>query len=228
MRLQQSHATPIGNISQAEDAVPEEMAEGNVRFHPLNNQEHSYATQNGMSPSYTNYLCGACGKSTSGRIVCDLVRMDGQSAVHWCLCSCEKMEPTIIVIDAERPISQLPVAKEFHSGENWPPDLAKLYDEAAITFSAGACTATVMVVRKLLMACACHEGDADGKNFTDYVDFITNTVLTFPKAKTSIDKIRTIGNEANHNVDFVSHDAAKHAMQIATYMLNTIYSLPSV
>jgi hypothetical protein len=61
----------------------------------------------------------------------------------------------------------------------------------------------------------------------EYVTYITNTVLTFPKAKDSIDKIRDIGNDANHDVAFVAPDDARRAMQIVTYMLNTIYSLPA-
>ena len=84
-----------------------------------------------------------------------------------------------------------------------------------------------MAARKLLMACACHEGDTDGKRFVEYVDYITNTVLTFPKAKDAIDKIRSIGNDANHKIQLVPRDAARRALQIVTYMLNTIYSLPS-
>jgi hypothetical protein len=77
------------------------------------------------------------------------------------------------------------------------------------------------------MACACHEGDVDGKKFTEYVDFITGTVLTFPRAKTAIDSIRSIGNEANHELRFVNDDEAKRAMMIVKYMLDTIYSFPA-
>jgi len=122
---------------------------------------------------------------------------------------------------------QLPISCEFHSNSKWPPELAKLYDEAATAYAAGAFTASSMVCRKVLMSCACHEGDTDGKKFVDYVDYVTNTVLTFPKAKDAIDAIRTIGNEANHGVQFVEQDAAKRSLQIVTYMLNTIYTFPS-
>jgi hypothetical protein len=77
-----------------------------------------------------------------------------------------------------------------------------------------------MVCRKVLMVCACQEGDTDGKKFVEYVDHITTNVLTFAKAKDPIDKIRTIGNDANHNVKFVGRDDAKRAMSFdigATY-----------
>jgi hypothetical protein len=105
--------------------------------------------------------------------------------------------------------------------------LGQLYEEAAKAFAAGAYTAAAMVARKVLMACACHEGATDGQPFVEYVKHITETVLTFPKAKDSIDKIRTIGNEANHTIRFVNREDARRALSIITYMLNTIYSLPS-
>lgn len=124
-------------------------------------------------------------------------------------------------------LHQLPEAREFQAGEKWPPELEQLFDEAAKAYAAGAFTACALVCRKVLMACACQEGDTDGKHFADYVDYITNTVLTFPKAKDSIDKIRGIGNEANHKIRFVSRDDARRAMSIVSYMLTTIYSLPS-
>src|SRR5262249_44154088 len=106
-------------------------------------------------------------------------------------------------------------------------DLEQLYEEASKAFAAGAYTACAMVCRKLLMVCACHEGAQDGKQFVEYVKHITDSVLTFPKAKDSIDKIRSIGNDANHSIRFVIRDDAKRAMSIVTYMMNTIYSLPS-
>src|ERR1019366_8042315 len=105
-------------------------------------------------------------------------------------------------------VCQLPEAREFKPGEKWPPELEQLFEESAKAYAAGAFTASAMVSRKILMACACHEGDTDGKPFVAYVDYITNTVLTFPKAKDSIDKIRGIGNEANHKIRFVSRDDA--------------------
>lgn len=123
--------------------------------------------------------------------------------------------------------TQLPIARDFHSGADWPTELSNLYDEAAKAYAAGAYTAATMVCRKILMACACEKGASDGDTFAKYVDFITNNILTYPAARASIDAIRAIGNEANHHVQFVNQADAKRAMKIVTYMLNTIYSLPS-
>jgi len=77
------------------------------------------------------------------------------------------------------------------------------------------------------MVCACNEGDTDGKSFASYVNFITHNVLNYPKARDAIDKIRDIGNDANHDVAFVNEGDARLSLQIVYYMLNSIYSLPS-
>jgi hypothetical protein len=76
------------------------------------------------------------------------------------------------------------------------------------------------------MACACDQGDKDGESFVHYVDYITNTVLAYPKAKAAINQIRTIGNDANHVVTFVTEPEAETAMKIITYMLDTLYAFP--
>lgn len=181
----------------------------------------------GLNPQHRDYRCGACGSNTSGRVLCDVTRPSDGAKVQWCLCACDRMEPSVFVHKDGDDLTQLPMPRMFVSESNWPPDLAKLYDEAAMSFSAGAHTGTAMLCRKILMATACHEGDDDGKKFVQYVDYIINKVFTFPKAKAAIERIKDIGNEANHKLDFVSPDDAKRAMQIVTYMLNTIYSLPA-
>lgn len=207
---------------------------GAVEFHPLSEIElakgnHVGVTLHhfGIGPKHKNYTCGVCGGTTNGRVLCDVQRVSDGARVSWCWCSCERGKPTILVEKDGMTLSHFPIAKEFHAKPNWPPDLAKLYEEAAKSFSAGAFTACAMVCRKLLMATACHEGEQDGKSFVEYVGFITTSVLAFPKAQLAIDRIRTIGNDANHNVQFVSEDDAKRAMEIVTYLLATIYSLPS-
>jgi hypothetical protein len=84
-----------------------------------------------------------------------------------------------------------------------------------------------MVCRKILMNAACHEGAEEDLKFYKYVDYIVDNVLMIPRAKESITAIKDIGNEANHEIKFVSQEGAKRSMMIVTYMLNTIYSLPA-
>lgn len=220
------HGTLLGCASQAEKSMTYTHKDlGIVDFHAIDKRE---CDPKGIIPKHHKYVCGACATGTNGRVICSMIRPDDGHEILWCVCSCDKQEPTILIRDCEDVVTfQSPTAKEFVPAENWPPELAKLYNEASLSLSAGAYTACALVCRKLLMSTACHEGDNDGKRFVEYVDYITNTVLTFPKARESIDRIRGIGNDANHDVAFVSSDDARRAMQIVTYLLNTLYSLPS-
>lgn len=195
-----------------------------IHFHaadPIEQQD----VLNGMSPLYQSYNCGHCGRSTSGRVVCSETNDRNERVTLWCHCSCEKRLPTLIstVDGTER---QFPGQAPFQAGEKWPDELVRLYHEASLAFTAGAYTSTTMVARKILMVCACKEGADEGLPFVKYVDYIIDNVLPMPRAKKSIDAIRTIGNDANHSVSFVELDDALRAMQIITYLLTSVYSLP--
>jgi hypothetical protein len=193
-------------------------------FYAANGLESN--TGQGSNPQYWTYVCGACGNSTSGRILCDMIRGIDGARLMWCLCSCENREPTIFIDKGANDITQLPHGCEFKCSSEWPPEISKLFEEAIKCYSANAHTAATMICRKVLMVCACEKSAEDGKQFAYYVDFITNQILNFPQAKTAIDAIRLIGNDANHGVAFVGADDAKRAMKIVNYMLNTIYSFP--
>lgn len=216
---------------------PDERTPGDVIFHPAQPAEYNIPQQFGggqlaaghlgFRPAYKQYLCGACGSTTTGRVLCDMIRKTDLATVSWCLCSCDKTEPTIIIEKDGQVLTQLPLVNEFPAGKNWPADLRDLYEEAAKAYCAGAFTAASMVCRKILMACACEEGDGEGKSFAQYVDHITTKVLTFPRATAAIDAIRSIGNDANHKVTFVAQADARRSLEIITYMLNAVYALPS-
>lgn len=201
-----------------------QQTRGGIHFHvadPLEQQE----VMQGMNPCYRNFDCGHCGRSTNGRVVCSETDENNRTRVYWCHCSCDRQLPTC-VMEIDGIIQQFPEHSRFQPGENWPAELERLYLEASASFTAAAYTATTMVARKMLMVCACNEGAPEGLPFVQYVDFIVKSVLPLPKAKQAIDAIRTIGNDANHSVAFVSRDDAIRAMSIITYLLNSVYSLP--
>ena len=200
-----------------------------VRFFISNTAEQQELNRGGhlINPRHLNYACGACGQTTNGRVVAEMKRQGDGKTLLWCFCSCPREEPAIVFEQEGKAVLQIPEAREFKSDDGWPPELGQLFDEGAKAFAAGAYTAAAMVVRKVLMVCACQEGATDGEPFAKYVDHITTNVLSYPKAKDAIDKIRTIGNDANHAVRFVTREDAHRALSIVTYMLNAMYSLPS-
>lgn len=216
------------------------VKDGRLVFHPLSIEELSQKppeTLGGMSmfhmglePRHRPYLCGACGQTTTGRVVCSLLRNCDKATVLWCLCACDKNEPTIITENDIVTLSQFPAAREFVARPEWPQDLARLYEEAARAYAATAFTAASMVCRKILMSCACHQQEKrgeipkEGQSFAYYVKYLADEVLNFPAAQTPINAIRDIGNDANHHLEFVKEAEAARSLRIVAHMLNTIYS----
>ncbi len=196
----------------------------NIRHHLLAGDE---THQHPNVAVHHDFACGARGQPTNGRVLASLKREVDGAIINFCYCSCPKREPTVIVERGGNVVAQIPEAREFEPDEKWPQDLSRLFEEASKSYAAGAYTASAMASRKLLMACACTEGADEGKSFVEYVGFITDKVLTFSKAKEAIDKIRAIGNEANHKIRFVTRDEARRALSIVDYMLKAVYSLPS-
>jgi hypothetical protein len=207
------------------------MRVGPIVYCIANSEEFKVVQRRPIGAMSQSYVCGGCGKPVHGRVVVTAAYAseDGEikGDTYWCFCPCG--QPTVIQVEIS-PYNknyQYPTAIEFRSGQNWPTELDQLFKEAAASFSANAYTACAMVCRKILMAVACKEGDSDGKKFTEYVDYIVTKVIPISTAKSSIDRIRQIGNEANHNITFVSEPDARRAIEIARYVLNAAYSLPA-
>jgi hypothetical protein len=193
-------------------------------------QEINQINQRGPMLESYEYVCGGCRKNAHGRVVAK-APYEGDNnikgEIFWCLCPCG--QPTVVSFQVAPTVNiqQHPIAKLYFADAKWPSDLAQLFNEAASALSAGANTAAAMVCRKILMAVACKEGDTDGKGFAEYVDFIVTNVVPIATAKAAIDRIRQIGNEANHNITFVSEPDARRAIEIARYVLNAAYALPA-
>ena len=105
--------------------------------------------------------------------------------------------------------------------------VASLYAEARDCFSKNAFTATVLSCRKLLMHIAVAKGDASGKNFIEYVEYLSAKGYVPPDAKTWVDHIRTKGNEANHEITIMSEEEAKDLIAFVEMLLKLVYEFPA-
>jgi len=103
-----------------------------------------------------------------------------------------------------------------------------LYNEARDCFKIKAYTSCVMCSRKLLMNIAVSEGADAGKSFVDYVNFLDSKGFIPPKGKAWVDKIRKIGNEANHSIEFKSAEDAQLILTFTTMLLKFIYEMPGL
>jgi Domain of unknown function (DUF4145) len=202
-----------------------------IRFGVADEREWSILQGQAFKPVSVPYKCHGCQLKVQGRILAAMNFQDQENKkvgqVCWCICY-ECSQPTILIRDGRQFVTaQHPCPLEFSSDKRWPADLIHLFDEASTAFSAGAFTACAMVCRKMLMVCAWDRGETDPKkNFAQNVDYICDSVLSYPAAKKSITSIRNIGNEANHKVDFVTKENARRSMEIISYMLNMIYCVP--
>jgi hypothetical protein len=105
--------------------------------------------------------------------------------------------------------------------------VASLYSEARDCFSKNAFTSAVLSCRKLLMHIAVAKGDVPGKNFIDYVEYLSAKGYVPPDAKSWVDHIRTKGNEANHEIVIMSEEEAKDLISFSEMLLRLIYEFPA-
>lgn len=108
-----------------------------------------------------------------------------------------------------------------------PPDITSLYQEARLSASAGSNTGSVMLCRKILMHVAVSLGDAPGKRFIEYVEYLAATGYIPPNGKKWVDHIRTKSNEANHEIVLSTLEDAQALIRFTGMLLKFIYELPS-
>jgi hypothetical protein len=121
---------------------------------------------------------------------------------------------------------QIPGAQVGGAVEHLPKDIDDLYQEIRNATAANAYTAAVMSARKLLMHIAVECGDKPGKTFAQYVDYLETNHHTPPNSKIWVDKIRTLGNEANHEIKIMGVEEANNIIKFIEMLLKFIYEFP--
>lgn len=108
-----------------------------------------------------------------------------------------------------------------------PEDIDTLYSEARRCMTVGAHTAVVLLGRKLLMHVAVTRGAADKHlTFVDYVDYLDANHYIPPDSRDWVDRIRTKGNLANHEIQDIIAEDAKLILTLVEALLSYIYEIP--
>lgn len=107
-----------------------------------------------------------------------------------------------------------------------PAVVSPLYEEARTCMSNGCFTASVMLCRKIIMNTAVENGAKCNLRFIEYVNYLDEEHLFHRKCKPLLDKIKTKGNKANHEIEQVSQADASLIMQLTYQMLLYIYEIP--
>ena len=106
-------------------------------------------------------------------------------------------------------------------------DIKEMYAEARNCFSVNSFTSTVMCCRKILMQIAVDQGADEGMKFVQYVDYLVAKHIVPEKAKAWVGEIRTLGNEANHEIHLMNSDQARNAIDFTSMLLKILYEYPS-
>ncbi|WP_051436761.1 DUF4145 domain-containing protein [Brachyspira alvinipulli] len=127
--------------------------------------------------------------------------------------------PNIFNRDGD-PIIKPPYGKNI---DKLPNEIREAYNEARKCMQVGAYTAASMILRKILMNVAVSEGKEEGDTFKNYIDYLDNEGIIHKKQKGLINKVREIGNEANHEIKSVSEEDAQYIFKLIEHLLLNNY-----
>ncbi|WP_041177111.1 DUF4145 domain-containing protein [Brachyspira intermedia] len=104
-----------------------------------------------------------------------------------------------------------------------PAGIKNIYDEARKSMQVEAYTGAVMLLRKILMNISVDNGAENGETFKYYINFLYNENLIHKKQKSLIDKIRIVGNEANHQIESITKETAENVFKLTEHLLLNNY-----
>jgi hypothetical protein len=106
-----------------------------------------------------------------------------------------------------------------------PTDVAEAYDEARRTAGTAAHTACELICRKILMHIAVDKGDAEGKTFVAYLDYLKGSGYVTPPMMAWVDLIRSHGNLSTHRLQTASQERALNTLAFTAQLLRLVYEM---
>jgi hypothetical protein len=180
------------------------------------------ASPHGFLPT-KNYTCGysSCGKEVGADKGWTHKNTGGHVDGSIYLCpNCKR--PTFFDTDN----TQFPGVSLGSDVQHLPKELETIWAEIRTCTSHSAFTAAVLTGRKLLMHIAVSQGADSGLNFLEYVNYLVDNHYAPPNSKTWVDKIRTHGNEATHEIILKTKEDAGEILTFLEMLLKFIYEFP--
>jgi len=135
--------------------------------------------------------------------------------------------PTFIESDNKGYFSQqLPNAPLGSEVKHLPSEIAALYEEARQCTTVEAYTSAVLLTRKILLHVAVKEGASANINFLQAVNYLDEHHFIPRNGKGWVDRIRKLGNEANHEIVVMTRQQAEEALTFTGWLLTLTYQLP--
>lgn len=167
------------------------------------------------------FICGYCGKETSPTFGyhCE----DPYQGVLAQIVICPFCNyPTFLGDDM-----QTPGPLVGRTIEHVPHGIESLYRESRLCFSVNAYTSSVLACRKILMNIAVEKGAEENRKFFYYVEWLEENRYLPASGKTWVDKIRTKGNEATHEISSMGEEEARLMISFVEMLLIFVYEFPN-
>jgi len=127
--------------------------------------------------------------------------------------------PNIFEASGKAIMSPLP-GKEI---KRLPENIKKVYDEIRKCMQSNSFTGAVMLMRKVIMNIAVHEGAEKNKSFAEYIDYLCNNGIVHKKSKNKADSVRELGNDANHEIENRTQEEAQNCFEFIELLLMANY-----
>lgn len=135
--------------------------------------------------------------------------------------------PTFLGVDDAMRLIQIPKNSYGSEVSGVTESVNEIYDEARRSFGAEAYTGVVELCRSLLNHVAVDLGAKKGQRFIDYVNYLDDNHFISVKSHVWVDKIRKLGNEANHDLTIFSKKDAELCLKFVEMILKSNYEYPS-
>lgn len=167
-----------------------------------------------------SFICGNCGSDITSNNGYKCSNGTTTASIYICH-HCNR--PTLVA-----PNQQVPAPMLGEEVEHLPKDIEDLYREIRNTTAAAAFTSVVLACRKLLMHIAVDSGAEPGQKFLKYVDYLVDNHYTPPNSKVWVDKIRKLGNDANHEIIIMGSTEASDILKFIEMILRFKYEFPGL
>lgn len=127
--------------------------------------------------------------------------------------------PNVFDVESKAILSPLP-GKEI---KKLPDSIAEVYKEVRKCIQSNCFTGAVMLMRKIIMNIAVHEGAEKNKSFTEYVNYLCDNGIVHKKSKNKADSVKKLGNNANHEIENRTREEAENCFEFIELLLMANY-----
>ncbi len=172
-----------------------------------------------------SYICGFCGNKVAPHTGYHAA-LTSNANRHANIMICPNCSNPTFIDDTGGQVPNIRLGNEVVGIDN--DGVQTLYNQARDCTSLGAYTATALLCRKILMNLAVQHGAEEGKSFIEYIDFLNSKGYVPPNGKDWVDRIRTKGNEATHEIRLIDNKEASQILKFTEMLLKFAYEFPSM